>query len=659
MKQYVAKVGGRFVYNDDIINLQDLALSYTALFVGRPNFIISGLEIVETSPGSPTREISSGFVWLNGHIRHFTGASGVTWGANGYFLVPNDSVESVRYAEMPTGEARHIFDVAGQTTTPALPVTQFIQIQNNLSAPRIENSWLGSMCVLLNPPTNRQTIARDIAIGGSLFVDGAVNGERLGLTTGTGALQRQFQIRPLTPDRLTMAQLLNGTEVHSIQFDRNGDIAFVIGGIEIMRVTSTGVVGTAFTGGSQGSSDIVISGGDVYRNTGDNEFAAVQFNRIGFNGGVGRFRNVEIFDGKGTRFARFTGADKQLFMEGSILVSTPTANSVTLRNSSFLTSEGSYVANVSFSDRNNFQCGLMGYVPSSLELFIRNFRGGGVTVSSAFSATGVISEQGTALSARYAPLGAFNTLQTTVSNLTLGAGLSEQNFTTVLKNKLDSIAEGTVAANQTGMRFINGATLFSTLQNYMVRASNLSDLTNTTTARTNLNVYSKDETYNRTGMDTRYMQKTANLSDLASKSTSRTNLDVYAKGETYSRDETWSRTEANSRFMPAINAGGWVACTNPDNTTGDFQVRAKQVGNLVTIQGVITCGQSTGSIWFRLPTSISPPSNYIGGVHYIGMGSTNYQRGLNWYCKWGERDFMVRNAYGSDVWTGLNITYMV
>ena len=42
MKEYVAETGGRYTYSDDILNLQELAMSMSAIFDGCSNFIISG-----------------------------------------------------------------------------------------------------------------------------------------------------------------------------------------------------------------------------------------------------------------------------------------------------------------------------------------------------------------------------------------------------------------------------------------------------------------------------------------------------------------------------------------------------------------------------------------------------------------------------------------
>ena len=71
MIEFNAQEGGRYTYVDDIVNLQDLALSYSALFSECDNFVVSGCEVSGTS-------ISAGYVYINGKLRYFSGATGIT-----------------------------------------------------------------------------------------------------------------------------------------------------------------------------------------------------------------------------------------------------------------------------------------------------------------------------------------------------------------------------------------------------------------------------------------------------------------------------------------------------------------------------------------------------------------------------------------------------
>ena len=62
MKEYVAETGGRYTYSDDILNLQELALSMSTIFDGCSDFIISGCAVEGST-------ISPGYVWLGGKVR--------------------------------------------------------------------------------------------------------------------------------------------------------------------------------------------------------------------------------------------------------------------------------------------------------------------------------------------------------------------------------------------------------------------------------------------------------------------------------------------------------------------------------------------------------------------------------------------------------------
>jgi hypothetical protein len=72
---------------------------------------------------------------------------------------------------------------------------------------------------------------------------------------------------------------------------------------------------------------------------------------------------------------------------------------------------------------------------------------------------------------------------------------------------------------------------------FLSKTANLSDLTNAATARTNLNVYSKTESYAKTEVyskgesDAGYCAKIANLADIASPAAARTNLSVYSQAQ--------------------------------------------------------------------------------------------------------------------------------
>ena len=80
MKEYRSRNSGRYVFNEDIHNLQDLALSPVELFKDAgEDFVLSGCAITVThSNGIYTVSVASGFVYLDGKIRRVAAFSGTT-----------------------------------------------------------------------------------------------------------------------------------------------------------------------------------------------------------------------------------------------------------------------------------------------------------------------------------------------------------------------------------------------------------------------------------------------------------------------------------------------------------------------------------------------------------------------------------------------------
>jgi len=80
MKEYRSRNSGRYVFNEDMHNLQELALSPAELFRDCGlNFVISGCAItVIQNNGVYTISVTEGYVWLNGKIRKVAAFSGTT-----------------------------------------------------------------------------------------------------------------------------------------------------------------------------------------------------------------------------------------------------------------------------------------------------------------------------------------------------------------------------------------------------------------------------------------------------------------------------------------------------------------------------------------------------------------------------------------------------
>lgn len=84
MKEFRSKQSGRYIFNEDIHNLQELALSSVEMFKDSGiDFVISGCEITITeSGGVSTVSVSSGYVFLDNKIRMVAAFTGTTSSLN-------------------------------------------------------------------------------------------------------------------------------------------------------------------------------------------------------------------------------------------------------------------------------------------------------------------------------------------------------------------------------------------------------------------------------------------------------------------------------------------------------------------------------------------------------------------------------------------------
>ncbi|MBR1428876.1 MAG: tail fiber protein [Rickettsiales bacterium] len=137
------------------------------------------------------------------------------------------------------------------------------------------------------------------------------------------------------------------------------------------------------------------------------------------------------------------------------------------------------------------------------------------------------------------------------------------------------------------------------LSGYMQKASNLNDLSNKATARSNLNVYSKSETYTKSEVDTMIANIPTGNSGSPNVDLSNyyTKADVYNKSEVdeiiddiegdianiqppdlsnyYNKTETYSKTEVNTLIANIPSGGGGTIVSASSNVVGDYKMSAQ------------------------------------------------------------------------------------
>ena len=162
MKEYVAQTGGRYTYADDIENLQELALSITALFEGCEPFILCGCEV-------DALKISPGYLWLGGKIRRFEGCANAVFP---YYLYEVNSSESVVYANEENKIGRTCHLCAGSGSIPTTPdaltgkAPRYIEVHEDY-APRLVDGLFGRYALMTNTPFARQTVRGDLTLTGA------------------------------------------------------------------------------------------------------------------------------------------------------------------------------------------------------------------------------------------------------------------------------------------------------------------------------------------------------------------------------------------------------------------------------------------------------------------------------------------------------------
>lgn len=93
MKELKSNTGGRYLFFEDLDDLQNSALaSAAAIFFGKGNFVISGCQVTDNS-------ISAGFVYLDGKIREVPATSNLSFPV---YIVPKNTTEQGMYLDSAT-----------------------------------------------------------------------------------------------------------------------------------------------------------------------------------------------------------------------------------------------------------------------------------------------------------------------------------------------------------------------------------------------------------------------------------------------------------------------------------------------------------------------------------------------------------------------------
>lgn len=291
MKEYVAEPGGRYTYSDDILNLQELALSLSAIFDGCSDFIISGCE-------PDGANISPGYVWLGGKVRRFEGA---TDAAYPYYIYETNRHESVVYANDTNKRGRTCYLCAGSASVPdtedsvtgKLPA--FIEIREEY-APRFIDKFFGRYAVLLDTPFARQTVKKDLVLAGTVTAEKEFRSKTAVSVAGENGYMLKSIVK--ADGDASLGAYLSGLLVSEIVIHTDGTFSFMKQGKELARITENGISYGASLSDTARIGSLRIQDANLFNTADATDAGCVRVNHYGLNGGTAKYRDFAVHDGK-------------------------------------------------------------------------------------------------------------------------------------------------------------------------------------------------------------------------------------------------------------------------------------------------------------------------------------------------------------------------
>lgn len=505
MKEYVAETGGRYTYADDVLNLQELALSMTAIFTGCSNFIISGCEV----SGS---EITPGYVWLNGKVRYFSGCKNATWP---YYIYEQNTHESVTYANEVNKRGRSLYLCAGGNAVPEVadPVTghlpQFIEM-TSIYSPRFIDKFFGRYAVLADSPFARQTVKKDLIVTGNFSADKNIESKTAVSVVNT---ENGYSLRNIvkTDGDAAVGAYLNGLLVNEIVIGTDGSFTFIKQGKELARVTENGISYTYQSGITSKAGAVYISGSSLTNYDDHTDNGSIDVNTTGVAGGSTKFRNFNVYNGKQAvhPLFRVNGKEGAVYANGKFTIRN-TGDGVVLTNTAYLKDNMLLTNTYAWTDSKGETIGCIGYNDTeSFDLSVRNLLGNIVLAAKGYvNITGTLKIGGTDIGNIYVTQTVFTEELKKKVTVVAGKQLSTEDFTTDYKKKLDAISGGNIESAGDG--FVTARDVAAVLKLKLTISENLGDVADKGTARSNLNVYSKGEA------DGHYLKVSEKLLELVS-----------------------------------------------------------------------------------------------------------------------------------------------
>ena len=571
MKEYIAETGGRYTYSDDILNLQELAISMSAVFDGCSDFIISGCE-----PDGP--RISPGYVWLGGKVRRFEGCSDAVYP---YYIYEINRHESVVYANDINKRGRTCYLCAGAKAVPDTvdPVTGKRAVSIELTenyAPRFIDKFFGRYAVLLDTPFTRQTVKKDLVLAGTFTGQKDINSKTSVSVSGENGYMLKGIVK--ADGNASLGVYLHGLLVNEIVIRTDGSFSFMKQGKELARITEDGIsYGTSLSDNARIGA-IHIKGCDIYNTADTTDEGCVRINYYGAEGGGTKYRDFAVHDGKaGSKpILKIIGRTATVQVGGLLAVQS-TGQGIDLQNTAYTKDNARLTNLITWWDSASVILATAGFdTTDNYRFALRNTLGDIVLApSGSVDVLGTFKINGKSIADTYVSVTTFTEAMSKKVDAVKGKQLSTEDFTTEYKKKLAAITTGELTEGGDG--YVTAGTVRAALEMKLSANGNLSDVMDKTAARKNIDVYSKAESgevflkiseglkelvrltadeinslpaeeaaalkaekqaavrdtldAEKKGTGELKLARISNLSDLPDKNKARNNLDVYSKTE--------------------------------------------------------------------------------------------------------------------------------
>ena len=528
------------------------------IFNGCPNFVLSGCQLSGST-------ITPGFVYLNGKIRHFQGASNIT--SFPQYIYESNSVENVAYASGSDKVGREIYGCAIGSVVPTSldPLTNAVpqHIAYSASGARtLKEAFFGRYSLLLDSQSQR--VAGDIELEGTFKASGSLEAGSSISVKGGGKIGKIFFDN--NGDMVFDFQATNGNT--SLCFS-DGLLSVSVNGEMLATFSENGVNVAGIKAGEANLGSTTFIGNNIFNSSSFEDTGAININMLGYDSGYSKFRNTYIGNGKNAVVVRVIGSTSEVFVDGALHLGGNTEKGVVLR-SLFTKANHNLQKHMAWQDANGEDIAFVGYTSEDDQCFdIRNALAPIFISAVEYVNIGpAIKEGGVLLSDKYV----------------LSSAYSKDMAKVALANDVyTKEAAGDKFANKLGglVQFVNPTNTANVLR-ASIGAVSLEDVR------------------------AECLSKSMLLADVAATDAQKRSVCANI-GAAYNED-----------IQTKLKDTGWLLMV--DN------LYIRQVGNVVTIQGTVVTTHD--GVAFTIPNKVDPPTHAVSTAHSLRGSSINWKTSI-------------------------------